>query len=65
MPLQNYPNYLLSLWLEVQVVYEKNFLLRKSVDILEQAAQEGGEVTIPGDAQGLWKCGTGGHGWRA
>jgi len=34
------------------------FLLRKSGKALAQAAQEGGGVTIPGDVQEMWRCGT-------
>lgn len=42
----------------------KKSLLRKSSDTVAQAAQGGGGVTIPGDVQGLWRCGTEGHGQR-
>jgi len=33
-------------------------LLRKSSDAAAQAAQRGGGVTIPGDVQNPWRCGT-------
>jgi len=34
------------------------FLLRRSAEALEQAAQGGGGVTIPGGFQEMWRCGT-------
>jgi len=30
--------------------------------VLDQAAQGGGGVTIPGGVQEMWRCGTEGHG---
>ena len=36
------------------------FLLRKSGEALEQAAQGGGGFTIPGGVQEMWRSGTGG-----
>jgi len=44
---------------EVQV---GKFLLRKSGDALEQAAQGGGGVTVPGGVQEPCGCGSEGHG---
>jgi len=35
---------------EVQVEYLENILLRKSGEVLEQAAQKNGGVTVPGGA---------------
>ena len=35
--------------------------LRKSGEALEQAAQGGGGVTVPGGVQERWRCGTEGH----
>ena len=43
---------------EVQVGYLKKFLLRKSIEVLEQAAQGGSEVTVPGGIQEMCRCGT-------
>ena len=47
---------------EVQTEYLKKFLLRRSSQGLEQAAQGGGGVTIPGGGEELWRCRTKGHG---
>ena len=44
-----------------QAGYWEKFLLRKSGDALEQAAQVGGGVTVPGSAQEAWRCGAEGH----
>lgn len=46
---------------EVQVGYEEKFLLRKRCEALEQAAQEGGAVTIPEGIQEKGVCGTEEH----
>ena len=40
-------------------------LLIKSVEALAKATQGGGGVTIPGDVQGKWRCGTEGHSYWA
>jgi len=45
---------------EVLVGYKETFLLQKSAQALEWAAQGGGGVIIPGGAQET--CGTEGHG---
>ena len=37
-------------------------LLRKSAEVLEEAAWGGGGVSIPGGVQEMWRCGTEGHG---
>jgi len=41
-----------------QAGYWEKFLLRKSGNVLAQAAQRGGGVTIPGGDQEPWRCGT-------
>ena len=46
----------------IQVGYEEKFLLQKSGEALERAAQGGGRVTIAGGVQELWRRGTEGHG---
>ena len=48
----------LSCTLGVQVGYQIKILLWKSGEVLEQAAQGGGGVTIPGGFQEEGKCGT-------
>jgi len=45
-----------------QVVYQEKFLLRMSGTALEQAAQGGGGVTVPGGGQEAWRCSTEGRG---
>jgi len=47
---------------ELQVGYSEEFLLRKSDEELEQPAQGGGGVTVPGGVQEKQRCGTEGHG---
>ena len=47
---------------EVQVGYYEEFLLRKSDEALEEAAQGSGGVTIPGGVHEKGRCGTEGHG---
>ena len=47
---------------ELQVGYSEEFLLRKSDEALEQPAQGGGGVTVPGGVQKKQRCGTEGHG---
>ena len=47
---------------EVQVGYQEKLILRKSSEVLAQAAQVGGGVTIPEGVQEVWRCGTEGHG---
>ena len=47
---------------EVQLRYGEKIYLRKIGQALEQAAQEGGGVTNPGDVQETHRCGTEGHG---
>ena len=42
-------------------ILEKKILLRKSGEVLEQTAQEGGGVTIPGGAQEESRSGIVGH----
>jgi len=37
-------------------------VIRKSGEALTQAAQGGGGVTVPGDVQEMWRCGTEGCG---
>jgi len=32
-------------------------------EVLEQAAQGGGGVTVPGGVQEMWRCGTSGWTW--
>ena len=46
----------------IQIGYWEEFLYWKSGQALEQAAQGGGGVTIPGGVQKMCKCGTSGHG---
>ena len=41
---------------------QEEFFLRKSGDALEQAAQRGCGVTVPGGIQGKGGCGAEGHG---
>ena len=48
--------------LGVQVGYEEKFLLRRSGEALERAAQGGGGVTVPDGIQEMCSCSTDGHG---
>ena len=41
---------------EAQVGYQERFLLQKSGDALEQAAQCGGGVIVPGGVQEMCRC---------
>ena len=52
----------LSCTREIQVGYQEKFLLRKSGEVLEQAAQGSGGVTILGGVHEKGRCGTEGHG---
>ena len=45
---------------EVQLEIRKN-LFSESVKALAQAAQGGGELTVPEGVQETWRCGTEGH----
>jgi len=47
---------------DIQFGYEKQFLLRKSGDALEQAAQGDGGVTVPGSVKEACIRVTEGHG---
>ena len=47
---------------KVQVGYKEKILHRKSGEVLEETAQGGGGVTVPGGAQGMCRCGTEGCG---
>ena len=47
---------------EIQVGHYKRFLLRKTGEAVAQAAQGGGEVTVPGSVQGMFRCCTEGYG---
>ena len=47
---------------KVQVGHQEKFLLRKSGNVLEQAAQGGGGITFPGDVQETFRCYTEGDG---
>ena len=47
---------------EVQVGHQETFLLRKSGEALEQAAQGSGGVSIPEGVQEMCRCGTKGQG---
>ena len=47
---------------EVKVGYYKQFLLRKSSEALEWAAQGGGGIAIPRGVPEPWRCGTEGRG---
>jgi len=48
--------------LEKGTIHKEQLLLSKSGEAVAQAAQEGGEVTVPGGVQELCGCGTEGHG---
>ena len=43
---------------KIKKKFGKKILLRKRWSDIGTAAQGGGAVTIPGDAQELWRCGT-------
>ena len=45
-----------------RVDIRKKFLLRKSSDVVAQAAQRGGRVSVPQGVQGMWRRGTEGRG---
>jgi len=47
---------------DVQVGHQEEFILRKSGEVLAQAAQGAGGVTIPGGVQEPCECGTEGCG---
>ena len=47
---------------EVKVGYYEQFLLRKSSEALEWAAQGGGGIAIPRGVPEPWRCGTEGRG---
>ena len=44
---------------ESKVEYQEKFLLKKKGEVLEQAAQGSGGVTVPGCIQEKGLCGTG------
>ena len=46
---------------EVQVGYQEEIILRKSSEALAQAAQGGGQVTIPEGVQEMQRYDTEGH----
>ena len=48
---------------EIQVEYQERFLLLKSGQVLERAAQGGGGVTILKGVQEMFRCGTKGKQW--
>ena len=48
-----------SCWVRgsIQVEYKKEFLLRKSCDVLAQTAQGAGGFMVLGGVQEPWRCG--------
>ena len=45
----------------IQIGYYEKFIFRKSDEGLEQAAQRGNGITVPGGVQEMCSCGTEGH----
>lgn len=46
---------------EIQIVYQEKLLFQNSGQALKEAAQGGGGITVPGNAQKLYGCGTEGY----